>query len=889
MQRPSPIRFGPGLALIGLALLLGTSLVRGQDRMPLREGLKRLNQIRGIYFLYDPQQVDGQTSPANLDWKAPIEPLLTQLLTGTSLSFRKVSDCYLIEPATTPARTPDVLPKSTRRHTISGFVTEKGSGERLVGAAVFVADRVGTTTNNYGFYALALPEGETVDLVVSLVGYQRVYRRVVVDRDRLLPIELSSHETLNEVTLTSGSSERAGESPQTGQHTLPLVLQRSAPAIAGEKDVLKTMQFLPGIQRGYDGQVALHVRGGGADQNLLILDEAPVYNANHLFGFFSVINVDALKSTRLQKGGFSARYGGRLSSVVEMNMREGNKERLQGEVGTGLVASRLMLEGPLLNHKGSFLITARRTNFGSLLGGFVAGLLDEYTGPDWRANFYDLNAKLNLELGRRNRLYVSGYLGRDYFGGGDSLDRNRRWENVVRWGNATTTLRWNHLFSDRLFSNLSLIYSRYDFSTHRRYIPTSQADPTTEARNWRYFDGLTDYTIKYDLDYFPRPAHQLHAGLAATQRSFQLNGYDVSNSTDASQRTHVEPTQSFEASVYAEDNWTVGRRGTVTLGGRATIYRQNNQSYGRVEPRVSASLKLTNEMALRGSYSEMNQFVHQLSNTGLGLPTDLWVPATALVKPQQSRQVVLGLVRDLTPAWQLTVEAYRKWMDHIIGYHQTADFIGVTNARNAESVQWERNVTSGQGDAMGLEVMLQRRTGRLSGWVAYTWSVTRSRFSELNNGQVFYPAHDRRHALSWIGTYELTPTLRLSASWGFSTGNPQSLPVSGVASFGHLGLGKNGPANTPTEQLFGSEAPLVQVQRSFNDFRAESFHRLDLSLQKTLKRRLLTHVIDAGIVNAYVRRNPFYYELHLDSEQQLTLKRISLFTFIPSVNYTLRF
>lgn len=857
--------------------------------MPLRDALRKLNQKRGIFFLYDPNHINSYYVSGRISEKKPVETVLQQFLTGTNLSFRKIGDCYLIEPVATGTSPDTVTNVARKRFTISGFVTEQASGERLVGATVSISDKWGTTTNNYGFYSLTIPEADAHDLMVSLVGYQRFYQRVRLNRSIQLNIELTPNTALDEVVLTAEATEQACNNPQTGQHNLPMALAESVPAVAGEKDILKTLQWLPGVQKGLDGQVSLHVRGGGADQNLLILDEAPVYNANHLFGFFSVFNVDALKNVRLQKGGFSARYGGRLSSVLDLSMREGNQQRLQGEVGTGLVASKLMIEGPMLRNRASFLLTARRTNFPTALGGFVAGLLNDNSGANWRAGFYDLNAKINAELNPRNRLYLSGYFGRDFFTGTDSLTHNRLWENAVRWGNATGTLRWNHLFSERLFSNVSLIYSNYGFSTHTQHVPTVTSPASTSAQLWRYFDGLTDYTLKYDMDYYPNPAHQLHAGLVATQRMYQLNGIEVNDPANTLRVAHVAPARSLETALYAEDTWTPGRRLTVHVGGRATLYRIHQQTYFRAEPRVSVSAKLNEKMALRASYSEMNQFIHLLSNTGQGLPTDLWVPATARLKPQHARQFVLGLVRDLTPAVQLSIEGYQKQMNHIIGYRPDADFIGLTSAQDANDIRWERNVTSGHGSASGVEVMVQKRTGRLSGWAAYTWSIARWQFDELNNGQPFYPAHDRRHSVSFVGSYNVTPTLRLSANWTYSSGNPQSLPVSGVSSFGHLGLGGVAAPNTPGGQLFGNERVLVQARGLTNNFRAEPFHRLDLGIQKTFKGTRLAHVLEANIVNLYGRRNPFYYDLQLNANQQLTLQRVSLFAFLPALNYTLRF
>jgi hypothetical protein len=874
--------------LISSLLSLGP-MALGQSPTSLRDWLKKLNQKRGIYFLYNPQLIDNQSITAVPDWKNDTETILNQLLTNTQLSFRKVNDCYLIETRREKIPAPVPNAEAVRRYTISGFVKERSSGEHLIGATVFVAGKSGTSTNNYGYFSLTLPESDEVELITSLVGYQRAYQRIRLDRNQSITTELSNSEQLDEVVLTSDASERAGLNPQTSQHTLPIPFIQNTPVVAGEQDVLKTLQFIPGVQKGLDGQVGLFVRGGGSDQNLLVLDEAPVYNANHLFGFVSAFNPDALKSVRLQKGGFSARYGGRLSSVVDMNMREGNKETYHGEVGTGLIASRLILEGPLKANKASFLITARRSNFGSLLGGFVTGLLDDYSGTDWKASFYDVNAKVNLELGKRDQLYVSGYFGRDFFGGGDNLDQNRRWENVVRWGNATSTVRWNHLFSERLFSNLSLIYSKYDFSTHTKFISLKPADPTIAENTWRYYDDLTDYTLKYDLDYFPSLTHQVQAGFTTTQRSFRLNGSELISTADRLHQIHHELTRSIESSLYAEDRWELSKQLKIALGGRLTRYQIQGTSLLRAEPRVSASVQLKPATALRGSYAEMNQFIHQLTNTGEGLPTDLWAPATVLIKPQHSRQAVVGLVHELTPRWQLTIEIYQKWMQHIIGYHPNADFIGITNAQRAQAIRWEDNISSGNGQSAGLEVMVQRKAGRLSGWASYTWAKTRYSFNELNNGQPFFPAHDRRHTLSWTGMYEFSRTLKASASWLFSSGNPQSLPISGLSGYGYLGLGKAGSGTSTDDPLLGSEGPLVQARRSYNGFRAEASHRLDLHVQKTIVARRFSHIIEATLVNAYGRHNPFYYTLQVAPENQLVLKRVSLFTFVPSLNYTFRF
>ncbi|GAB3281997.1 TonB-dependent receptor [Larkinella harenae] len=870
-----------GFLLIGL-------FARAQTPVALESLLQTLNQKRGIYFLYDKGLLNGLTVGGPVNWKDATETILSTALTGTGLHFRKLDGCYLIEADRAKPKEPLPSSRAVRKVLVSGFVREMGSRERVNGATVY-AGNSSTTTNRYGYYALSVPTSDSVELVVSMVGYQRFYQRLSPKAPISLDIEMTSNNVLDEVVLTNATGQNAFGSAKTGQLILPAAQIAQTPALLGEKDVLRTLQFVAGIQPGLNGQVGLHVRGGGADQNLLLLDEAPVYNANHLFGFFSAFNVDALKDVKLEKGGFSSRYGGRLSSVVDMTMRDGNKQEFKGSVGTGLVASRLLVEGPLVRDKASFLLAARHSNLSPVLGKFVASVIENFTGTAWKANFYDINAKLNATIDRRNTVFLSGYFGRNYFGGGDSITRVQRWDNVLTWQNQTGNLRWNHLFSEKLFSNTSLVFSNYDFETHRKFIRTVEPNAGQINNLWRYFDGITDLTFKADFDYFPATNHHLQFGVNSTYRAYRLNGFQITTVSALGNRSGQERTQSLETSAYAEDHWDLGGRIKLDLGGRLTMYRVHQSTYVRAEPRLSVAVKLTDKQALRGSLSDMNQFIHLLSNTGLGLPTDLWVPATDQIKPQRARQVVLGYVHDFNPRWQLTVEAYQKRMSHVISYRDAASFIGITSAERAADFNWERNVTSGNGNASGLETTLQSRTGRLTGSLNYTWAVTQWQFPDLNRGREFYPLHDRRHSVSVSGLYRFTPRLHLSAAWTYSSGNPFSVPVSGVPSFGHLGLGKADLPITPSELLFGTETPLLQVRTAFSNFRAEANHRLDVMLAADLGRKRLRHRIELGAVNVYGRRNPFFYDLRLNRDGALSLRRVSLFTFVPSLNYLFSF
>lgn len=759
--------------------------------------------------------------------------------------------------------------------TISGYVREQGSKESLANVAVAIPNlKIGTQTNNYGFYSLTIPNTENLELVFSMLGHQSEKRKVTANNSQQIDIELKIKSTdLKEVIVNAERQNFVSESEQMSVVSVPIKQIKDIPALLGEKDVLKVLQLMPGVQKGREGSAGLYVRGGGPDQNLLILDDAVVYNANHLFGFFSVFNGDALKSVEMTKGGFPARFGGRLSSVIEMQMKEGNKEKIHGEAGIGLLSSRVTLEGPLKKNISSFLFSARRS--------YADAVLKPIAGGDFPTMyFYDLNMKVNYDFGQKNKLYLSGYFGRDVFDFQEnSKVRDSQESNGFNWGNATTTLRWNHLFNQKLFSNTSLIFTNYNFKVYN--------EETTDKGFYSlaYSSGIRDFTLKSDLDFLPSSQHSIRAGILLTAHRFTPSALVLVDARTDTSGIKKNATDALETALYTEDVWHVNEKITVNAGLRLSNFNVNSKKYFNLEPRFSGAYRLPNHLAIKASYARMNQYIHLLSNSGLGLPTDLWVSATDKIPPQTSQQIALGLAKDFPDKnLSLTVEAYYKKMDNIIGYKEGASFLLLEfgpDAQKTSEVDWQENVTSGKGKAYGMEIMLQRKVGRLKGWFGYTLSWIKNQFAEINDGKEFAPRYDRRHDLSIVSTYQLKPKITLSATWVYGTGNRLTVPVASSRLGGHTNLDN-------------SVDTKVNYYDERNSFQAAAYHRLDLGIQFHKQKKRGERTWEVSIYNAYNRINPFYYESGqayntTTGTYENKLYRKGLFPVVPSVSYSFKF
>ncbi len=765
-----------------------------------------------------------------------------------------------------------------QKFTISGTIYEKGSAETLPGVViVYTHGDVGTVSNSFGFYSLTLPAGE-VTILYQYVGFTSQTIQIRLDKNIQQNIYLESSTTTGEVVVSAEQQERISDDSRMSTIGIPIDQIKNIPALLGEKDVLKAIQLLPGVQKGSEGSSGIYVRGGGPDQNLIILDDATVYNASHLFGFFSLFNGDALKSVELTKGGFPARYGGRLSSVLEMRMKDGNKEKFHGEAGIGLISSRVTLEGPVVKGKSSFLVSGRRTYIDLISQPFIAmSNRGEGTGGYF---FYDFNAKYNHQLNDKNRIYVSGYFGKDkfYF---RTRSGNGKSKGNFNWGNATATARWNHLFNDKIFANTSVIFTNYQFGI------SSEDRNNKDYFTMRFNSGIQDWSVKYDVDIIPNPNHYLRIGALGTYHRFKPSAVVLKGSMLDETNNSVHIIESYENGLYAEDDWRINSRLKVNYGMRLSSYHIGKKNYFRPEPRISARYMLATDLSLKASYALMNQYIHLLSNTGIGLPTDLWIPATERVSPQQSQQGALGISKDL-PEYNLliSIEGYYKTMNGVKAYKDGASFLSldVDNTDTENSMSWQDKITSGTGKSYGAELLIQRKRGKLSGWIGYTLSWTTLQFDEINFGKPYYARYDRRHDISLVGIYHLNDRITLSATWVYGTGQAITLPLGSYRFINHEPDFNHINSNTfpysPTVNEYGEK----------NGFRMKPYHRLDVAAQwhKELKR--CTKTFEVGLYNAYSRKNPFFYfisnEQNAQGQFENRLKQISLFPIIPSVSWT---
>ena len=800
--------FGKALAQDSLLQQKFTIEVTNQ---PIKQVLELLEKQGGFAFGYSEKTIDvSKIVTIKLEDK-PLKNILKTIFPLKKNQFKQVGDKILIYEQNR------VVSKKGPNYTLSGYVKEKGSQEYLSRVSISISElQLGTITNEYGFFSLTIPEG-SYELWVTYLGYEPLVEQIDLSKDLQQNFELlEAPESLDEVIINTSNETDESEVTQMGTATINPAEINDIPVILGEKDAIKTFQLLPGIASGNEGGAGFYVRGGTPDQNLILLDEAPVYNANHLFGIFSLFNGDAIQSAEVFKGGFPAKYGGRLSSVLRLDTKNGNKERFGGQYNIGLVSSSFLLEGPLQKNKTSFVLSGRRTYLDALIRPFLNK--EDGTGAYL---FSDLIFKIHHVIDEKNKLFWSNYFGEDKFfirvKGSDADDSGK-----IRWGNITSTLRWNHEFNNTLFSNTSLIFSNYKFL----------AAYEDENNDINTNSGINDYGIKTDLNYYPNFNHDIRIGMATTYHDFIPNKsrFIQNNQTILNSAQRI---RSLESAFYVEDDWSINTKFNVTAGLRLSHFLQSEKQYFRPEPRLSFSWKPGNNLAIKGAYAQMNQYVHLLSFAGVGLPIDLWVTSTSRIKPQYSEQVSVGLVKDLlNKNYTLSVEGYYKKMRDIISYREGANFVQLESNQDAftsfSEFGWEQSITTGQGWAYGAEFLARKKTGKLRGWLGYTLSWAQRQFDQLNNGQKFSARYDRRHDLSFVTTYAPSKKITLSANWILSSGLnytiQDKLTVSNYDNlFGDLNT------NTPPSPIeYASER---------NNLKGATYHRLDLGIQFHKKKK----------------------------------------------------
>lgn len=777
-----------------------------------------------------------------------------------------------------------------QKFTVSGYVSDSSSKENLIGATIYATEaQVGTATNNYGFFSITLPAAEKISLSISYIGYQTKNISLKLDKDFSMTIPLLSSITLGAVTVSADAGNKIQDKTQMSQITIPIDKIKSIPALLGEVDVLKALQLLPGVQSGGEGSDGLYVRGGGPDQNLILLDGTPVYNVSHLFGFFSVFNADAIKNVTLTTGGFPARYGGRLSSVIDIAMKEGDMKKFHGEGTIGLIASKLTLEGPIKKDKLSFIVSARRT-YVDVLAQPIIATANSNSGAKGTGGyyFYDLNGKLNWKISDKDHLYLSYYSGDDkFYARSEDAYTNGGFHTTISdnyklgWGNVTGAFRWNHVLGKKFFCNTSVTYTRFKFIITAKESVTdlNQAtNQTTVQSNFiQFFSGIQDWAAKVDFDYIPSPKHYIKFGVSHIYHTFNTGAtqfqFEYTGSTPIDTIIGTPKINAQESSAYIEDDWMISKKLKINYGVHISNFYVNKTDYPSVQPRISARFLLNENKSLKASFATMQQNIHLLTNSGIGLPTDLWVPATEKIKPQTSWIAAIGYAQSFKVKkdfCELSIEGYYKDMNHIIDYLGGASFLG-------SNTDWENKVEAGRGWSYGAEVMLQKKTGRFSGWIGYTLSWTNRKFPTINNGNVFPYKYDRRHDGEIVVSYLINEHTDIAATWVYGTGNAITMAIATYpavgSSFGGSGFGGG------TIEYYGDK----------NSIRMKSYQRADIGINFHKKTKWGERTWNIGAYNVYSRKNPYFYYIGYDLQGNKHVKMISLFPIIPSVAFSFKF
>ena len=773
---------------------------------------------------------------------------------------------------------------SQETYTISGYIQEEKSGENLIGVSVFDnKSRKGTSSNEYGFYSITLKEGR-YEISYSFIGMEKITKEVNLNRDYRINISLFESSTiLDEVRITEEGIDKNIESTNMSQVKLDIENVKSIPVILGEIDILKTAQLLPGISGGGEGSSGLYVRGGGPDQNLVLLDEAIVYNASHLFGFFSVFNADAIKDVNIIKGGIPAEYGGRLSSVLDISMKEGNNKQHEVDGGIGLLSSRITLQGPIKKNQSSFIVSGRRTYIDVLSKPFLNKPDPETGEPNAFAGsgyfFYDLTTKINYRISDKDRLFLSGYFGRDVF---SFADAKSGFSVETPWGNATTSLRWNHLFNDQLFMNTSLIFTDYRFEFN-----ISQSDFA-----FKIFSGIKDWNHKSDFLYVPNQKHKIKFG-----SDFTYHVFTPGNATGSSGDVDFSPDEVYkqysnEGSLYVSDQIEISEMLKVNVGLRYSSFQHSgnispihyvwneinmdkDNHYRNIEPRLSLRYRLDPGSSIKTSYTQNYQYVHLASTSGISLPTDLWVPSSSVINPKFSTQYAVGYFKNLQDnVFETSVELYYKNMENLIEYKEGVLPEDNTNTNSDDAF------TFGDGTSYGGELLIKKNTGKTTGWIGYTLSKTTRFFDDINNGDPFPAKYDRRHDLSITATYQLTRAWNLSSVFVYSTGNSITLP----------------------SQRYLVDGNVYTEYDSRNGFRMDPYHRLDISATyKPKKKKRFTSSWNFSIYNVYNRKNPYFIYLAMEDnieDQNGNIEdgninpkayQVSIFPILPSITWNFSF
>lgn len=867
------------------------------QKASVREILDEIQKQTGVTFSYESSLLSGlQKTTFRADDEA-LTDCLTRLFANLPVVYKMTGNVV-------------VLKRKPKQVTVSGFVRDKRSAESLIGASVYEAhSRVGTASNNLGFFSLTLPPGD-ITIRSSYIGYTS-HQHILngLERDTVLAIELEPSASLQEVVITGQSNDKQSVlSTQMGALEINQQTIRSTPVMFGEADIIKTLQLTPGVSAGTEGTAGMYVRGGNVDENLFLIDGNPVYQINHIGGIFSAFNPEAISGMDFFKSGFPSRYGGRLSSVVDVHTKEGNMKEYHGSASIGLISGNLNFEGPIIKDRTSFNIGLRRTWLDVLSAPAVAiaNKITKKDGTRLRARyaFHDLNLKVNHIFNDRSRMYLSLYNGNDVLKGGSTdfpdqdSDNNYNYDSDVslRWGNIMATAGWTYVFNNRLFGKVSGVFTRY----HSR-LRNTEHDVVGNEGDEDYSDsfrenetntGITDFGLRTSFDYLPASAHHIRFGGDYLVHRFHPE-YNRSVAYEKNEETSVEIGQEFandllwghEAGVYAEDDWTLSSAVRLNAGLRFSLFNVQGKTYTGLEPRVSLRWLLDDNLSFKASYSRMNQYVHLISNSFISLPTDAWMPVTRKLKPLISDQVSAGFYYNLNKEYNFSVEGYYKTLDNLLEYRDGHTF-------TPSFVNWEDKLTAGEGRSYGAEFMVRKETGRTTGWVGYGLSWSDRQFDELNQGARYPARFDNRHKLNIVVMHKISPKVELSAAWSYASGNHVTLSLEN-----YYENGTGSPTNNDNHYVGASES--IDYYEGRNNYQLPAYHRLDLGIKiYRPKKKGRMGIWTVSIYNVYSRMNPF---MIYKSDKTVpdpgssygknvpVFKTIGIMPIIPSISYTYKF
>lgn len=872
------------------------------QKASVREILDEIQKQAGVTFSYESSLLSGLPKTTFRADDEALENCLTRLFANLPVVYKMTGRIV-------------VLKRKPKQVTVSGFVRDKRSAESLIGASVYESgSRVGTASNNFGFFSLTLPGGD-ITIRASYIGYTgRLYNLTDLERDTVLTIELEPSASLQEVVVTGQStSKQSVLSTQMGALEINQQTIRSTPVMFGEADIIKTLQLTPGVSSGTEGTAGMYVRGGNVDENLFLIDGNPVYQINHIGGIFSAFNPEAISGMDFFKSGFPSRYGGRLSSVVDVHMKEGNMKEYHGSATLGLISGNLNFEGPIVKDRTSFNISLRRTWL-DVLSAPALAIANKITKKDGirtraRYAFHDLNLKVNHIFNDRSRMYFSLYNGNDVLKGGstdypsdfysDVKSYNYDTDVSLRWGNIMATTGWTYVFNNRLFGKFSGVFTRY----HSKLRSTELDIEGKEGESGyseRFSEnstntGIMDLGVRTSFDYLPVHSHHIRFGGDYLVHRFRPE-YNRSSSFDKSQDFISNINKEYandllwghEAGVFAEDDWTLLPSVRINAGVRFSLFNVQGKTYTGVEPRVSLRWLLADNLSFKASYSRMNQYVHLISNSFISLPTDAWMPVTRKLKPLLSDQVSAGFYYDLNKTYSFSVEGYYKTMENLLEYRDGHTF-------TPSYLNWEEKLTAGDGRAYGAEFMVRKETGRTTGWIGYGLSWADRKFDELNLGERYPARFDNRHKLNIVVMHKISPKVEISAAWSYASGNHVTLSLENYMENSSLNYVHGNGYDLPYTGSWG-----IDYYEGRNNYQLPAYHRLDLGIKiYRPKKKGRMGIWTVSIYNVYSRMNPFM--IHKTDKEVRdpsssygykvvpVFKTVGIMPIIPSVSYTYKF